>query len=182
MTKGYVYILTNEAMPGLVKIGKTTRSVDQRVLELQSTGVPLPFKVYECILSPNCHQLEAEVHSLMPDLRVSNSREFFRCDPATAFEIAKDVHIEMLGDWVSEFAPECSLVDQEYFIDPSTIAWCANLCGLQCQDMDWVFRNLTADELSGVTQRRVDWVQNRRNRMAAGQSPDEPFFPLRAVE
>ena len=41
---GIVYVLTNPAMPGLVKIGKTSRSeVDARLGELYSTGVPVPF-------------------------------------------------------------------------------------------------------------------------------------------
>jgi hypothetical protein len=39
-----VYVLTNEAMPGLVKIGLTTDSVEARLTQLSShTGVPLPF-------------------------------------------------------------------------------------------------------------------------------------------
>ena len=37
---GYVYILTNPSMPGLVKVGKTTNTPNQRMSELHSTGVP----------------------------------------------------------------------------------------------------------------------------------------------
>jgi len=44
---GIVYVLTNPTMPGLVKIGKTSRdSVMARLSELYTTGVPLPF---ECV-------------------------------------------------------------------------------------------------------------------------------------
>lgn len=48
--KGIVYVLTNSAMPGLVKIGMTTReSIDTRMKELYSTGVPVPFDCeYAC--------------------------------------------------------------------------------------------------------------------------------------
>ena len=47
MSNGIVYVLTNPAMPGMVKIGKTAReSVEARLNELYSTGVPLPF---ECV-------------------------------------------------------------------------------------------------------------------------------------
>lgn len=44
---GIVYVLSNEAMPGLIKIGRTSgEGVGRRVAELsRSTGVPLPFKV-----------------------------------------------------------------------------------------------------------------------------------------
>ena len=41
-----VYILTNEAMPDMVKIGITSTTVEERMKSLQSTGVPLPFTCY----------------------------------------------------------------------------------------------------------------------------------------
>lgn len=42
--KAIVYVLTNPAMPSLVKIGMTTReSIDTLMKELYSTGVPMPF-------------------------------------------------------------------------------------------------------------------------------------------
>ena len=42
---GYVYILSNEAMSGLYKIGVTSREdLDRRMKELFTTGVPFPFK------------------------------------------------------------------------------------------------------------------------------------------
>ena len=47
---GIVYVLSNRAMPGLVKIGMTTRpELDTRLKELYTTGVPVPFDVeYAC--------------------------------------------------------------------------------------------------------------------------------------
>ena len=42
---GIVYVLTNPAMPDIVKIGKTARgAVDARLSELYATGVPVPFE------------------------------------------------------------------------------------------------------------------------------------------
>ena len=41
---GTVYVLTNPAMPDLVKIGKTTRDISLRLSDLYTTGVPLPFE------------------------------------------------------------------------------------------------------------------------------------------
>ena len=46
MSEGIVYVLTNPAMPGMVKIGKTGREVEARLNDLYTTGVPLPF---ECV-------------------------------------------------------------------------------------------------------------------------------------
>ena len=45
MEYGIVYLLTNPVMPGLVKIGMTTqKEIEQRMKELYTTGVPLPFE------------------------------------------------------------------------------------------------------------------------------------------
>ena len=47
---GLVYVLTNSAMPGMVKIGMTQRAdLEQRMKELYGTGVPVPFEcAYAC--------------------------------------------------------------------------------------------------------------------------------------
>ena len=43
---GYVYVLSNPSIPGIVKIGMTERDVPARALELSaSTGVPEPYDV-----------------------------------------------------------------------------------------------------------------------------------------
>jgi hypothetical protein len=43
---GNVYILTNPSMPGLIKIGFTDDdTVDYRITDLWTTGVPEPFKL-----------------------------------------------------------------------------------------------------------------------------------------
>ena len=44
MSEGIVYVLTNPAMPGMVKIWKTGREVEARLNDLYTTGVPLPFE------------------------------------------------------------------------------------------------------------------------------------------
>jgi hypothetical protein len=41
MSEGIIYILINEGMPGYTKVGKTSTSVEQRMKELDTTGVPL---------------------------------------------------------------------------------------------------------------------------------------------
>lgn len=86
MKPGYVYILTNEAMPGLVKIGRTSRDVDIRASELWQTGVPQEFEVFCSFKTPDCVQLEASVHAALREYRVSRSREFFSVSAERAEE------------------------------------------------------------------------------------------------
>lgn len=47
MSEGIVYILTNAAMPGYIKIGLTQQNdVALRVKQLDNTSLPLPFECY----------------------------------------------------------------------------------------------------------------------------------------
>ena len=79
-----VYILTNEAMPGLIKIGLTTTTVEQRMRELDQSSVPLPFDCYYAAKVENAALVERKLHNAFGDHRIRASREFFRLDPFRA--------------------------------------------------------------------------------------------------
>jgi len=81
---GIVYILTNEAMPGLIKIGCTTDDLANRVRGLYTTGVPLAFEVFCACEVADIDRVERKLHDAFDDHRVSKSREFFRLAPERA--------------------------------------------------------------------------------------------------
>lgn len=81
---GIVYILTNEAMPGLVKIGITANALEQRMLTLDNTSVPLPFECYYAAEVEDAARVEKAMHTAFGDHRVRHSREFFQLDPFRA--------------------------------------------------------------------------------------------------
>jgi len=81
MSEGIIYVLVNEAMPGYTKIGKTTSPIEQRMRELDSTGVPLPFECYYAALVHDINFVEKKIHDAFDDHRVRQRREFFRVDP-----------------------------------------------------------------------------------------------------
>jgi hypothetical protein len=81
---GLVYVLTNPEMQGLVKIGMTTRqSIDIRLKELYTTGVPVPFEcAYACeVNASDCVKIEKALHTAFAPNRVNANREFFRISP-----------------------------------------------------------------------------------------------------
>ena len=87
---GIVYVLSNRAMPGLVKIGMTTRpELDSRLKELYTTGVPVPFDVeYACeVKSCNCAKLEKALHKAFEPNRLNANREFFQIKKEQAIAI-----------------------------------------------------------------------------------------------
>jgi len=77
----YVYILTNEAMPGYIKIGITERPITARILELDNTSTPLPFQCYYAAKVSDHKKVEKALHTAFGDFRVRSSREFFTIDP-----------------------------------------------------------------------------------------------------
>jgi len=77
----HVYILTNEAMPGLIKIGLTEGPITDRVLQLDTTSVPIPFQCYYAAKVLDNRQVERALHTAFGDVRVRQNREFFRIDP-----------------------------------------------------------------------------------------------------
>ncbi|BCT66955.1 GIY-YIG nuclease family protein [Nitrosospira sp. NRS527] len=77
---GYLYVLANSAMPGLVKVGKTTRTSEERAAELSAaTGLPSPFIVVYEQLFKECSFAESFVHAYLAQqgFRISENREFF---------------------------------------------------------------------------------------------------------
>jgi hypothetical protein len=75
-TRGWVYVLSNKAMPGLLKIGFSSKDPLERALELEGTGVPHPFVVEYDVLTRSARTIEQATHAILADFR--EGKEFFR--------------------------------------------------------------------------------------------------------
>lgn len=98
MDTGWIYILTNASMQGMVKVGLTTTSPEQRLRELSSaTGVATPFTLRHAFQVVDVKAAEAKSHRVLEKVygRPNKSREFFA---ATA-----DEALELLTAALSEF-------------------------------------------------------------------------------
>jgi len=94
---GFVYILKNEAMPGIYKIGVTGREeLDDRIDELYigKTNIPLPFEcVFACRVK-NYRDVEKIIHNAFMDSRVNPNREFFTVEPDRVIPLLKHLQID----------------------------------------------------------------------------------------
>lgn len=90
---GYIYALSNPAMPGLLKIGFTQHSdTKRRVLELsKNTAVPLHFVLEFEQLIENPAQYERLVHARLSQYRLSPDKEFFKIDLNTVEKIIRKI-------------------------------------------------------------------------------------------
>lgn len=95
MTEGFVYILTNAAMPGYIKIGLTQQDdVASRVKQLDNTSLPLPFECYFAARVPDCARVERTLHFVFGEKRARGNREFFTAQPDLVKAIIELVAIE----------------------------------------------------------------------------------------
>lgn len=90
-----VYVLTNEAMDGLVKIGLTTTSVEERIKQLDNTSLPLPFQCFYAAEVVNAAVVENKLHKIFADKRVRSNREFFR---VAANQVREAIQLAELRD------------------------------------------------------------------------------------
>lgn len=90
---GFIYVLVNPSMPGIVKIGKTTRSPIARARELGSaSGVPTPFMLIYHLEVVDCQKAEQYVHERLEAAgrRVAGNREFFSVAPTDAIVLVQE--------------------------------------------------------------------------------------------
>ncbi|MEW9796655.1 GIY-YIG nuclease family protein [Alteromonas sp. CYL-A6] len=107
---GIVYVLTNPAMPGLVKIGKTSRQdVEIRLNELYTTGVPVPFECAYAGRVKDEHIIERDFHLAFGPYRVNPKREFFEIEPEQAIALLRHIVVEDVTPMIKE---EADRVDQ----------------------------------------------------------------------
>ncbi|WP_227990700.1 GIY-YIG nuclease family protein [Flavisolibacter ginsenosidimutans] len=63
--QGIVYILTNPAIPNMIKIGMTTHEdVKLRMAQIYTTGVPLPFECVYAAKVLNYEKVEKALYCL----------------------------------------------------------------------------------------------------------------------
>ena len=110
-----VYVLTNPAMPDLIKIGKTD-NLEQRVKQLSGhAGVPIPFEVHYACTVENASEVEKKVHHAFGDHRINARREFFEINPervVSALELAALEDVTPGTDYVED-ADEKAALDNE---------------------------------------------------------------------
>ena len=103
---GKVYILTNDAMPGIIKIGITDMdSIEERMKLLDNTSVPKPFRFYYAIESIRYKEIEKLMHSAFSKFRTRDNREFFEMDAESAvaaLKISGESEIKQNNEMIDE--------------------------------------------------------------------------------
>ncbi len=107
-----VYILINEAMPGIIKIGWTDKKVEERMKELDKTSTPVPFTCYFAKRVEDPTFVESKLHEAFDEFRIRDNREFFRMSPdqaKAALEIATGTDVTPKDDVVESESDRVAL-------------------------------------------------------------------------
>lgn len=90
----YVYILTNEAYPGICKIGKAV-TPSRRVKQINGAGTVSEWKLVYALPVSDDYKVESQVHEKLSFLRRSShqgsSREFFEIRVEEAIKVIEQV-------------------------------------------------------------------------------------------
>ncbi|MGL5796622.1 MAG: GIY-YIG nuclease family protein, partial [Cetobacterium sp.] len=110
MKNGFIYILTNELMDNIVKIGQTKRDIKKRCAEISSsTGVAVPYEIAYYKEVEDCVALEREIHKYFKNCRVNKQREFFYLSVDEVIEYIEELTIQSSKD---EFIEEEFIEEQ----------------------------------------------------------------------
>lgn len=81
---GWIYLISNSAVPGLVKVGFTTRRPEDRARELGGTGLPSDYVVEWSIRVTSPAAAEKAAHEAIK--KFHHSKEWFSCSSSEAIE------------------------------------------------------------------------------------------------
>ena len=106
---GFIYIMSNRSMPGVLKVGLTTKALIYRQKELSTTGIPTPFeveKIYQ-IDQKLLRDVEKEAHSILKNKNLHHGKEFFKasskdCEFAVQeaiYKFANNAYSELIQDY-----------------------------------------------------------------------------------
>jgi len=93
MAIGYVYIIRNPSHESDVyKVGKTSRTIDERLKELNSETSNIgTFDLIKSFMVSDIDKAESESHKALDSMRVQNNREFFKASVGELEDIVSNV-------------------------------------------------------------------------------------------
>lgn len=150
--QGFIYVLRNESMPGILKIGKTTRTPGERASELFTTGVPTPFEIVTAIFTKYLDETENDIHNHLAEFRVSGNREFFKISELEAVERVASFCLTENG--VS------AALDPLIMSSNDAFQW-SETCGVDWYEVGAVLKHITPSAWKAAAAAWEEWKSNR---------------------
>ena len=81
--------MTNDSMPGIIKVGMSTKVPTERAKELEDTGLPMPYVVQYYAFFDDMQQAEKKAHNELS--KYHYNKEFFKTDVGTAINCIENL-------------------------------------------------------------------------------------------
>ncbi len=98
--RGTVYLLRTGTFTKqgkeIIKVGVTTKPLEQRIKQLYTTGVPFEFRVEKSFEIDYFRELERALHKLLVPFQLNQNREFFTEDALPYINEIVDIHQRIL--------------------------------------------------------------------------------------
>lgn len=128
---GFIYVLGNESMPGIYKIGFTLSHPKARMDQLSSaTACPTPFEMLACFGVENPRDVEASIHRDLSNYRINASREFFSTCLSHIQDIVRS-HSDYYEDLVNTYTLDAWAAEEDR---AKRLAWKIDHFQSQCAD------------------------------------------------
>ena len=99
-SNGFIYVLKNPSLKGMVKIGATTKAPSKKCEELSSTStIPTPFNIVYSKPSMNPFKAVSLVHAILDEYRVYKNSDFFNVDVDPTIDLIDDI-ATMMEDFI----------------------------------------------------------------------------------
>lgn len=89
--RGWVYVITNKSLPGLVKIGFSSKDPSLRARQFDEAALPHPYEVVYDILVANPFQMEQTIHRYLKSAGLHEKKEWFRCSESEAIDVIRRI-------------------------------------------------------------------------------------------
>ncbi len=161
--RGWVYVLTNKAMPGLLKVGFSTKDPVLRANELEGTGLPHPYEVAYDVLVEEPRDVEQAVHRELGDSH--EAKEFFRIDVRTAINAIRSTIESQSKQILLETSIECD----EPIAEATTVPKICSFEGCSRPSIASFKHEFFCQKHYEIT--RASWTDSVRNKLSAAEAP-----------
>lgn len=99
-SNGFIYVLKNPSLKGMVKIVASTKYSNEICRELSSTStIPTPFNIVYSQPSINPFKVESIVHAILDEYRVYKNSDFFNVDVDPTIDLIEDIEKRLNKDY-----------------------------------------------------------------------------------
>ena len=154
--RGFIYVLSNPELSGLLKIGKTSKDPKNKSDDLYSTGLPAPFKLEYMAFCDDMDALELRVHEKLARHRPNLDREFFKISGLSAVNTIRN-ESKQFGELLFE---EKNFTSAEEFWQLTKQVFQANLASMPETGSDLPF-HLAVQKPSTKEDIRIDPTKSR---------------------